>query len=313
MLKKIFILLAIVLFIISCGKNNKLVNNDDDNGDSDTTHVVHSVFENMHFGTDNSFEIMTWNLKEFPEAGNTTVQKVAEALKYLSVDLVALQEIHSEQQFENVVSKLNDLDTLNTWEGYRSTGASYEINLAYIYKTNVIHKNSIYKILQSDGYALPRSPLVIDFDYDNINFIAIANHYKASGDNESVQRRREASHDLYEYINEHYANKNVIMLGDLNDELTDPPEENVFQIFLDDPQHYEFADMSIALGNSSDWSYPTWPSHIDHILITDELFDEFENNGSEIKTIKPDEYTGLSYYTGNISDHRPVALKLRLN
>ena len=35
--------------------------------------------------------------------------------------------------------------------------------------------------------------------------------------------------------------------------------------------------MNIALGPSSNWSYPTWPSHLDHILISDEVFDEFEN------------------------------------
>ena len=309
MYKKLFVLVILSVLLFSCGTNNKLVNNDD----TDTTHVVHSVFENMHFGTDSTFEIMTWNLKEFPEAGNTTVQKVAEALKYLSVDIIAFQEIHSQEKFDDVVNKLNDMDSLNTWEGYKSSGAYYDINLAYIYKTNIIHKNSIYKILENDTYNLPRTPLVFDFDYNNINFIAIANHYKAKGDDASVQRRMNASKDLYNYINQNYSDKNVIMLGDLNDELTDPSTQNVFQIFLDDPQHYKFADMSIAQGSSSDWSYPSWPSHIDHILITDELFDEFQNNGSAVQTIKPDQYMGTTNYYNQISDHRPVALKLKID
>lgn len=28
-----------------------------------------------------------------------------------------------------------------------------------------------------------------------------------------------------------------------------------------------FADMGIAMGSPSDWSYPTWPSHLDHLLL----------------------------------------------
>ena len=86
-------------------------------------------------------------------------------------------------------------------------------------------------------------------------------------------------------------------------------------MILNDTENYLFADMDIAQGTSSGWSYPTWPSHIDHILITNELFDEFENNSSDIQTIKIDDYFegGWSAYDQNVSDHRPVALKLLFN
>ena len=68
--------------------------------------------------------------------------------------------------------------------------------------------------------------------------------------------------------------------------------------------------MDIANGNSSNWSYPSWPSHLDHILITNELFDELQHNSTVIETIKVDDYVGgWSSYDTNISDHRPVAMK----
>ena len=306
MIKKFVFLFFLLVLIFSCGQNHKLVV-DDNPPDSS---VVHSPFENMTFGENETLELMTWNLKEFPISGNTTVQKVAEALKYLSVDIIAFQEIFNATQFENMVNELNDIDSLNTWEGYRSTGAYAEINLAYIYKTNEIAKDAIYRILENQHYALPRSPLVFEFEFHNKHFVSIANHYKASGDAESVQRRMQASQELYDYINSHFNNDNVIMLGDLNDELTDPADENVFQIFLDDPTHYKFTDYDIAQGPSSNWSYPSWPSHIDHIMISNELFDEFSDYRSDIQTIKPDNYIGSSEYYHYISDHRPVALKL---
>ena len=63
------------------------------------------------------------------------------------------------------------------------------------------------------------------------------------------------------------------MLGDLNDDLADDQQDNVFITFIDSPEAYRFTDMEIAEGPEYNWSYPTWPSHLDHILITNELFD----------------------------------------
>jgi hypothetical protein len=85
-------------------------------------------------------------------------------------------------------------------------------------------------------------------------------------------------------------------------------------MFIDDSENYLFADYEIATGTSANWSFPNWPSHLDHLLITNELFSEFENEDSEVKTIKIDDYlSGWSEYDQNISDHRPVALKLNMD
>ena len=79
-------------------------------------------------------------------------------------------------------------------------------------------------------------------------------------------------------------------------------------MILDDSENYLFTDMEIAQGNSNGWSYPSWPSHLDHILITNELFD----NNLYVEVIRIDDFIdgGFSQYDQNISDHRPVALKL---
>ena len=103
-----------------------------------------------------------------------------------------------------------------------------------------------------------------------------------------------------------------MVVGDLNDEITDNQPNNVFQNFIDDSNHYEFADMDIAVGSSQNWSYPNWPSHLDHILVTNECFDNLQHPGSEVKTIRIDDYmvNGFSTYDYYVSDHRPVAVKL---
>jgi hypothetical protein len=157
----------------------------------------------------------------------------------------------------------------------------------------------------------------------NERFIIINNHFKCCGDgilnssnpDDEETRRYNASNLLKDYIDTNFPNENTIVLGDLNDILSDDEENNVFQMFLDDSENYLFADYEIALGNESEWSYPSWPSHIDHILITNELYDLFESWGSVIQTIKIDEYLtgGWEEYDENISDHRPLGLKLAMN
>ena len=88
----------------------------------------------------------------------------------------------------------------------------------------------------------------------------------------------------------------VILLGDFNDEITG---NTPFQNFIDNPD-FRFATQAIANGSSTNWSFPSFPSHIDHILISNELFDKV----GVVQTIRPE--SCVSGYSQNISDHRPV-------
>ena len=87
-----------------------------------------------------------------------------------------------------------------------------------------------------------------------------------------------------------------------------------FQNFQIKPDEYEFADNELTLSPEY-WSYPTYPSHIDHILITNELFEVMNNSGSSTNTLRIEDYLtkGWSEYYSTLSDHRPVVIKLNLN
>ncbi len=271
-------------------------------------------FDELEFGTDSTFEILTWNIEWFPKNGQTTVDYVTAIIQTLDVDVLAIQEVDDTDMFDQMLENLTD------YEGYYES--AWFAGLAYIYKTDVVEINEIYEIYTTSPYwsPFPRSPMVMDMTYLGENILIINNHFKCCGDgyldlddpDDEETRRYLASNLLKEYIDTHFLNNNVIVLGDLNDILTDDTENNVFQMILNDSENYLFADMEIATGNSSEWSYPWLPSHIDHILITNELFDEFENERSKIQTIKIEEFMdgGFDEYYENISDHRPVALKL---
>ena len=270
----------------------------------------------ISFGTDSTFEVITWNIEWFPKNGSMTVDSVSKIIESLDADLLGLQEISDTTICRQMINNLPGYELFmdDEWFG----------GLAYVYKTSTINIQSIYKIYDTSPYwnAFPRSPLVMEFTYMGEEFVVINNHFKCCGDgvldngnsSDEEARRYEASTLLKQYIDTNFPSSRVIVLGDLNDILTDQASNNVFQMFIDDSANYLFADKGIASGSFSNWSFPNWPSHLDHILITNELFDEFLNADSEIKTIKVDDYMsgGFTDYDFYISDHRPVGLKIEV-
>jgi len=266
--------------------------------------------DELYFGTDNDLDIMTWNIEWFPKNGQVTIDYVGQIIEALEIDVLAIQEVDDISSFNQVVNGLDN------YEGYLES--SWFAGLAYIYNTQTVEINNIYEIYTSSPYwsPFPRSPMVMDMNFMNENYIIINNHFKCCGDDnmnlndddDEETRRYIASNLLKEYVDNYFPDSNVIILGDLNDELNDNPNDNVFQMILDDFENYFFTDMEIAQGNSNGWSYPSWPSHLDHILITNELFD----NNLYVEVIRIDDFMdgGFSQYDQNISDHRPVALKL---
>lgn len=270
----------------------------------------------LSFGTDSTLEVITWNLENFPKEDQTTMDYVTQIVTALDADVIALQEIYDLYMFNQM------LDDLDGYSGFIVPG-NYT-DLAYIYKSSSVEINDIYEIYTSYAYwtPFPRPPLVIDFNFKGYNFIVINNHLKCCGDgtmdpgdpDDEETRRFRANNLITQYIDEYFPDKMVFIVGDMNDELTDEADNNVFRIMLEDPENYLFADHEIAVGNSNNWSYPTWPSHLDHIAITNELFSAFENEGSVTQVLKIEESIagGWWVYEDNISDHRPVAIKLAL-
>ncbi len=268
------------------------------------------------FGSDSTFEMMTWNIEHFPKNGQTTVDYVSEIILDLDIDLIAMQELEDTIVFNQMMTDLQD------YEGYFQS--SYFAGLAYIYNSEVISVDTIYEILTTQPYwrPFPRSPMVMELTFKGKEYIIINNHFKCCGDGildinddwDEEKRRLDASILLKEYIDDFFENDRVILTGDLNDDIADDPQNNVFNCYIDDPYNYQFVDMDIAQGDVYNWSYPTWPSHLDHILITNALFEDFSNEGSAVETLRIDDYfSSWSQYDYRVTDHRPVAIKIFSN
>ena len=271
--------------------------------------------EDLHFGTDSTFEVVSWNIEWFPKNGQVTADSVKTIIQTLAADVYALQEIDDTTLLKQVVS---------TIPGYACHFKStYYGGLAYVYNTNTVQVNKKYEIYTSQPFwnTFPRSPQVLELTFNNEDYVIIDNHLKCCGDgildlndtSDEENRRLTAVNLLKTYIDSIFPNDKVIVVGDWNDILTDLTPNNVFNSFLNDTD-YLFIDFPIALGNSANFSYPSWPSHLDHILISDELFADFSKPNSEISCIRIDDYmSSWNAYDSNISDHRPVGLKLHVD
>ena len=296
--KPVIIILMTLLALVSCGKNTVL--NPDDN---DPTAIS--------FGTLNTLDIVTWNLKTFPEG--TDLASLKQMISALNAEVIAFQEIMDYNAFMDLAAEIPYYSACvySATDSYR---------LAYMYDTRSVTVNNQYSILENDSNPFPRPPYILDITWNNNNYILINNHFKAYGDNyidendswDEEMRRRLACQKLDNYISTTLPNKKVIVLGDLNDQIAEPDDYNVFLSFLHKPEEYYFADMPIALSPTySTVSYPISLSHIDHILITNELFSDFENAGSYCRTILAENWM-LSWntYSSTISDHRPVGIRI---
>lgn len=253
-------------------------------------------------GTGQSLDIVTFNVETFPINGYNSVIVVASLLNTIDADVYALQEVASESGFNQLVGLM---------PGY--TGLFYLINnsdwnLAYIFKTSEISVDgNASKLLFTDSQYFPRPPfeVKIHHNYTNTDLYLINNHLKCCSGTENEESRRMASAMLKNYIDTSKPDDPVIILGDLNDGITDTSiDENPFLNFINDPDNYMFADMNIAKGSQLWWSYPSYPSHIDHILITNELFEKRDT------TLVYKAAPCYSEYSTYISDHRPVGIKL---
>jgi len=283
----------IVLFLLSCSEEHPMTE--------------------VQFGSDATLDIITWNIENFPKEA-TTLEYVQDLILSLNPDIIALQEISSLASFSLLANNLGD-----DWVGYRYSDSNwgelaYLVNLSRI---NIIEEP--YTILNDyEHYFAYRPPYVLNMEFldeDGTSnaFKIIDVHFKCCGDGnlendywDEEYRRLQANYYLKQDIDENFTNNTVIILGDFNDELID--SSNVFFNFITDPD-YEFSDMHIAEGTSSNWSFPNWPSHLDHILLYNNSY------STSTQTLRLDDYIigGWGKYDNYISDHRPVGISISVN
>ncbi|MEM6644404.1 MAG: endonuclease/exonuclease/phosphatase family protein [Bacteroidota bacterium] len=244
-----------------------------------------------------NLDIVTWNIENFPMRSNS-VSEVIDIIRDLNADIYAIQEIDEISNFQDVV------DGLPGYEGI-VTDVRGGIELAYLYKTSEISSISTpIRLFEDQRSPFPRQPVETNITHINGLQIKLINlHLKCCDD--GIERRADASRILKSYLDDNYADQEVVVLGDWNEDLVNG--SNSFANFINDTENYLFVDLPINQGSSTDFSYQLFNpvSHLDHLLLSNELCD----NVVSTATIKLDQC--VSNYFSNVSDHRPVMVSLK--
>ena len=249
---------------------------------------------------EDGIEIVTWNIEFFPKLGQRTMDSVQKIIKSLNADIYCLQEISSRNSFEELAESLTDYDFVI------SEDTDY-LNLVVLYKKNDFVVRSQSSLFTDSVYEFAyRPPLRLEMTYlgqNAFDFTIINMHLKCC--NNGYDRRKASVDILHDYLNSSVQSGivNHIVVGDWNDDISDSYNQNSFNIFLEDNDNYRYVTYDNAHSNTNIYdSFPSYPSFIDHIMISADLFEK-EGSG-DVQTIRLGDY--ISGYDEIISDHRPV-------
>ena len=283
-------------------------------------------------GKDKTLDIVSWNVEWFGAPGKSksasgfSQQLDAVSAKIISfdADVYALQELVSDElngdYLQPLVDKLNELAGSDVYAGIIGERYSHDDSapstefpaqrVCYIYNKNTVSKLNDFSMFSDlyqggstssiDGYtgdaskfwASGRLPYFFEADVtingatERIAFVNI--HAKCCSNSHS--RKLADAKFLINALNTDYSDDNLVVLGDYND----------------------YLEGSMTSGNAS--PYASWfttdehfdhvltsTSNIDHITISNELYDEYQiltNNTSQENV--------------SISDHDPIMLRLKL-
>jgi len=277
--------------------------------DTDDLDIEPITFPGDDIPKNQTFDVVTWNIEWFgdPSRGpsNLSLQmnNVIEVITTIDADLYALQEIADEQKFFALVDSLEEYSGF--WADYISQGQK----MAYLFRASVIDSVSSGALLAGQNLYdwAGRLPLYFEFDAtvngQTRRIFSYNIHAKAFGDEDSYNRRRQASLTLKDFFDNHRNADNVLFLGDYNDMLTESSftgADSPYKNFVDDGNYYTITKSLEEQGFYS-FLVGQFRSMIDHITVSNDLIEDHIEGAQRVENPNY-----ISSFTSTTSDHAPV-------
>ena len=297
---------------------------------------------------DLTLDVVTWNIEWFGDEGNSpagadadAIQKdsVKAVLNALDADIYAVEEISDDALFAQMVSEMNGYDyVLSDATSYPNDGGVKQ-KVGFIYKTSTVSVVKTMPLLASlhpyyggdptpiadypggdvtRFYASGRLPflMVADITINGVTktYNIIDLHARANSGSDAQLRYDMRKYDvevLKDTLDAYYADANLILLGDYNDDVdvtvADITSTTVttYESYVADTEDY--LTVTKTLSDQGFRSYVFQTDMIDHIMLTDELFDEYIDGSARVHYEFYD-----SDYANTASDHFPVSARLQL-
>lgn len=316
-----FLFFTIILFVAagfwSCDSTNNNVTDPSDNSDDNEEVITDASKLSM----DETLDVVTWNLEWFGAPSKSKdassfdqqLSAVSKRINDIDADIYAFQELVVDDVNGDYLKKL--IDELNStediWEGvygdkysffFKPQSTDYPAQrLCYVYKTSTVNQISSQSMFEDvyfgsntnsiDGYtgysnsfwASGRLPFMMNVEVnvggEKIDLKLVNIHGKCC--NGSSSRRKADADYLKRELDANYDKDNIIVLGDYND-------------YFDRSMDGGDSPYKSFYSNNNEQFKHVFGEGIDHISISNELYDEFEiltNNTAK--------------YNDDISDHNP--------
>ncbi len=266
------------------------------------------------------------------------IANVGKVMQTIGADVFAVQEVSDDDAVVELKNLLTGYETIlaNRW--------SYSFNppdpnfppqkIGFVYNTSTMQLVSsrvmfakLYDDIREGIVTLPnyptgssssfwssgRLPFIATFDVaiqgttKRIHMINI--HAKSGSAPADYNRRLYDVNVLYDSLTTHYGDDNIILIGDLNDDVDTSIRsgfESTYKMFVDDDVNFKTLTYSLSVGGGA--SFPSSGSFLDHIIISNELFSSYIESSTAIE----DPRTYIPNYVSNTSDHLPVSARFLL-
>jgi trimeric autotransporter adhesin len=294
------------------------------------------------FGTDVK---NTSNVEFGPTDDALQISNVTTVMQTINADIYGVEEVADDNALNTLVSNLTGYDKIvsDRWSySFIAPDPNFPPQkIGFIYNTSkvqVVNSRVMFEKLYDDvragntsllpGYPTSggntpanfwssgRLPFMVTFDVTINGFKkrirVIDIHAKSGSAQADYDRRKYDVKVLHDSLVANYANDNIILVGDYNDDVdvsigAPTNTESTFKVFVDDAANFNALTYSISQAGAV--SFPNSSSFLDHIITSNELTDPYIPNSIAIE----DARTYISNYINTTSDHLPVSARFLLS
>ncbi|MBO9150602.1 T9SS-dependent choice-of-anchor J family protein [Chitinophaga sp. GCM10012297] len=283
-----------------------------------------------------SLKVVNWNMEWFghPQFGptNEALQQTnaLKVLKSLDADIYALVEVVDTVRLKAIVDSMPGYRYTVSDFGSRVdsiTSPQYDSaqKLAFVYREDLVKNLRTYGVLRKNASAdayfnwssgrfpyLMEAMVNLNGDSARIHFIVI--HAKANtGDGpadyiESWHRRRNGAKELKDTLDAHFAYKNVLVLGDFNDDfdrtITAQMAPDTTTSYIDFKlDSLDYIPLTYALSLAKQRSTASFADMIDHAMGTNEMqYAYLPGSARVVRSVE----SLIPSYSNFTSDHFPI-------
>lgn len=280
------------------------------------------------------------------------IENVAKVMNKLNADVYALQEVSDDPSIDVLIQKINvngktfDKVICSSWSySWRLPDPKfppqklvvlYNTQTTSVKSTKVLFKE-IYDQVLDNTLVLPnypgtdtpevndnsffssgRLPYVVELETNIGGFkkdITLIDLHARANSGTSIKEYNQRKYDveyLKDALDSQYADSNLILLGDLNDDVKawvgNVSTPSSYEKYVEDTTNYNPLTLGISHLGAVTYLNFTPPSFLDHIIVSNELSDQYITNSIQVYDPRND----IANYTSTTSDHAPVIARFEL-